>query len=101
VHEVGDGALELVTVGGEGKGEGLAGDLAGAALVGAGDALASGVVVVAEGLAAKGGRSAAVGIWESVGAADSDVGNLGCSAGAWWAPPLGYFLWVKSSCGRA
>lgn len=91
VDLVGGEALDDLNEGGlEARGIGRDGDVeaaAGAAMVGVGDGVARGVMVVAEVLSAKGGRAAAVVVGEDVGAG---VGWLGVGHG--YTPPPGIFL---------
>lgn len=102
--ELAEGALKLVAGGGKGDGDGLAGDAAGAdagaALAAAEDVRTGGVVVVAEGPAAEGGRAAGSGGrgvrgGKDVAAEDADVVvRVGLGDLVHWdpSPPGGTFL---------
>jgi len=109
--ELAEGALEFVAGGGDGEGEGLAGEVAGAdlgaALAAAEGVRAGGVVVVAEGLAAEGGRAAEVGgrgtgRREDVAAKRADFTvwvGLGGGLVHWDTPSPGVLFLAKSSGG--
>ncbi len=100
LQDTGEGFEELLAVGGDGDGEGAAGDAPGGARLAEG--AARGVMVVAEGLAAEGGRGAGMSAFKDVRAEDSDVlYDLGAQIWIvvrhlWYPLPLGCF-WTKSS----
>ena len=99
LQDIGEGVENLLAAGGGGDGEVAAGYAPGGA--GLAEGAARGVMVVAEGFAAEGGRGAAMSAFEEVGAEDADVlYDLG--AQVWivvrhvYPLPLGCF-WTKSS----
>jgi hypothetical protein len=104
VDQLAEGALEFGPIGGKRQGERPAGEATGAemgaALAAAGDVRAGGVVVVAEGLPAKGGRAAGAGgsgvrRREDVATEGADflvLAGLGCVVHVVSPSPEGTFL---------
>ena len=96
LQDAGEDFEELVAVVGDGDGEGAAGDAPGGPRLAKG--AARGVMVVAEGFAAEGGRGAGVAAVEDVRAENSDVfDDLGTQVWIvvrhlWLPPPPGVFL---------